>query len=104
MARNFYALQEFVNARYPDLQGTVQGGIYPPPFHAVVAAQLAQVLQWSTIGLMFFGNGVWTTLGITAPEWYGWFTDNKMQSFIGVFFVNSLANSMTATGAFDVGT
>jgi len=100
--RNFRALQEFLETRYPEFKGKIAGGNYPPPPHAVMAVQLAGVAQWGMIALMFAGSSIFATLGMAEPQWYKGMTENKMSAFIMVFFANSMAQSMTATGAFEV--
>jgi selT/selW/selH-like putative selenoprotein len=103
MVRNFRSLQEFLEVRYPEFRGQIQGGNYPPPSHAVIATQVAQLAQWSIIILMFGGDALFQAMGIIQhPEWYTYIKENKMSTFIGVFFANSVAQSMTATGAFEV--
>jgi thioredoxin reductase-like selenoprotein T len=81
---------------------SIIGGNYPPPYHAVVASQLAQLAQWSTIILMFAGDNIFATLGMTHPDWFTYIKENKMSTFIAIFFANSIAQSMTSTGAFEV--
>mmetsp|Transcript_32257 Transcript_32257/g.37886 ORF Transcript_32257/g.37886 Transcript_32257/m.37886 type:complete len:140 (-) Transcript_32257:382-801(-) len=103
MVRNFRSLQEFLEIRYPEFRGQIQGGNYPPPYHAVVASQCAQLAQWGAIILMFGGDAVFQAIGMTVhPEWYTYIKENKMSTFIGIFFANSVAQSMTSTGAFEV--
>jgi selT/selW/selH-like putative selenoprotein len=100
--RNFRALQEFLETRYPEFSGKVAGGNYPAPPYAIMAVQLAGLLQWGLIALMFAGSSIFSTLGMAEPDWYKSMLENKMSAFIMVFFVNSMAQSMTATGAFEV--
>lgn len=103
MSRNFRALAEFLEHRYPELRGKVHGSNYPPPAHATFAVQVAQLVQWSTLLLMLMGDGIFSTLGVhPSPAWYGQLKENKLNAFFGVFFMNSMAQSMTATGAFEV--
>lgn len=103
MSRNFRALAEFLEVRYPALRGQVHGSNYPPPPLALFAVQAAQLVQWSALTLMLMGDSVFTTLGINpTPGWYGQMKENKLNTFVGVFFMNSMAQSMTATGAFEV--
>ena len=67
-----------------------------------MAVQAAQLSQWAAIGLMVGGSTLFNALGLPEPEWYEWMKENKVSTFVGVFFANSVANSMTATGAFEV--
>lgn len=102
MVRNFRSLQEFLEQRYPEFRGKIAGGNYPPPPYAIMAVQLASLMQWGLIALMFAGSSIFSSLGMHEPQWYKDMTENKMSTFIMVFFVNSMAQSMTATGAFEV--
>jgi selT/selW/selH-like putative selenoprotein len=103
MVRNFRALAEFLETRYPELRGQVHGSNYPPPQHAIYAAQAAGLLQWAALGMYVGGPTLFAQMGIAPhPEWYTWMTENKMATFMGVFFANSAAQSMSATGAFEV--
>lgn len=100
--RNFRSLQEFLETRYPDLRGEVTGSNYPPPAHGVAAVQVAMAAQWGSLVLAFAGPSVFSTLGMPSPDWYQQLMQNKMTWFVGVFFANSFAQSLTATGAFEV--
>mmetsp|Transcript_22949 Transcript_22949/g.51750 ORF Transcript_22949/g.51750 Transcript_22949/m.51750 type:complete len:139 (+) Transcript_22949:334-750(+) len=102
MVRNFRALQEFLEYRYPELRGRVHGSNYPPPQFAMLLVQLAALLQWSAIALMIAGDKVFAMVGTATPPWAKSVMENKMNTFIGIFFFNSMAQSMTATGAFEV--
>lgn len=103
MARNFRALQEFLETRYPqDFQGRIAGGNYPAPPLATLAVQLAGLSQWALIALMFAGTSIFASLGMGEPDWYKTMAANKLNCFIAIFFMNSMAQSMTATGAFEV--
>ncbi len=78
------------------------GRHYPPPWYAVKCVQIAQMVQWSGIGLMFFGPTLFQSLGQPEPGWLKTFQQNKMNAFVGMFFMNSFAGSMVSTGAFEV--
>lgn len=96
-------LQKFLSHRFPDLEGRIHGGNYPPPDYAMALVTLAGYLQLTTLGLMFVGRPLFRLCGLGAgPEWYGAMMENKMQTFAFVFLANTLAASMTATGAFEV--
>jgi selT/selW/selH-like putative selenoprotein len=102
MARNYNSLKEFLESRYPELRGKVVGAHHPPPWHAAMMQQLAGVVQWGGIGLMFFGGSMFKIIAVPEPSWYRTFTENKMNAMIAMFFMNSICNSMVATGAFEV--
>jgi hypothetical protein len=92
---------QFLESRYPELQGKVVGAHHPPPWHAMMMQKVAGVVQWGGIGLMFFGGSMFKIMAVPEPPWYGTFTENKMNAMIGMFFKNSICNSMVATGAFE---
>ena len=69
----------------------------------MVLVTLAGYLQLATLGLMLVGRPLFRLCGLGAgPEWYGTMMENKMQTFAFVFLANTLAASITATGAFEV--
>lgn len=92
----------FLEQRYPALVGHIEGGTYPPPQHAVIAMQLAGMLQMATLALLFFGNQIFAMIGIPEPDLLKQMQDNKMMTFMTVFMLNSLATSMSSTGAFEI--
>lgn len=101
------SLREFLHNRYPGEFGPedIVGSNYPPPWYAGYVLMGAQSIQWSAMALMFFGSNVLTMLGYPAgvePNWFKELQQNKMGAFVGVFFMNSMAQSMTNTGAFEV--
>ena len=107
MRGNFVALREFLLNRYPGEFGPedIVGSNYPPPWHAGYASTGTQFLQWSVLGLIFFGKGALGVLGYPGgaePDWYKQLQENKMGAFIFVFFANSIAQSASTTGAFEI--
>lgn len=102
MKRNFVELQNFLSQRYPELEGSIGGETYPPPAYATLAVGFAGFVQMAAIALMFFGSKIFEVFGIPEPEWYDQVKNNKMMTFASVFMLNSMANSLTATGAFEV--
>jgi selT/selW/selH-like putative selenoprotein len=94
--------REFLESRFPELRGRVAGGHYPPPAHAALAVKAVGLIQWTGIGLMLAGGAFFQSLGVPEPELYVLLKENKMNAMIGFFFMNSIANSMVATGAFEV--
>ena len=99
-------LREFLLTRYPGEFGPddIVGVNYPPPWYATYFLLAAQMVQWCTLGLVFFGTNALRAIGYPngfEPEWYKQFKENKMGAFVMVFFTNSVAQSMTSTGAFE---
>lgn len=102
MKRNFVELQNFLAHRYPELQGKIAGENYPPPPYATMAVTAAGTIQMGGIVLMMFGGQIFGMVGMPEPQWYKELQENKMMAMCGVFFMNSMANSLTTTGAFEV--
>eukprot|EP01040_Poterioochromonas_malhamensis_P004999 gene4999-5361_t len=100
MQKYFQDLKRFVETQYPNV--VVQGDIYPPPTYAILIAQIASYLWLGGIAMIFAGAAIFQALGIKEPEWLLWISKNRMQTFMGLFLLNNVANSMLATGAFEV--
>merc|ERR1711871_638881 len=82
--------------------GSIHGENYPPPPYAHVASAVASSMQIGAVVLMIFGNQIFDMLGVPQPQFYKDMVENKMACFCGVFFMNSMANSLSTTGAFEV--
>lgn len=102
MKRNFVELQKFLTHRFPELTGSIKGQTYPPPPHAETAVYLASLIQMSLLAAMFFGSKLFEMAGVPEPHVLKAVQENKMMTFMGTFILNSWANSLTATGAFEV--
>jgi len=102
MQRNFVELQKFLEMNYPQLVGRVKGGVYPPPTHAVVIANIGSLAMWGGLLFSFLGDKIFGAFGMAPPGWYRFMKENPMQVFIGLFVFNSVAGSMAKTGAFEV--
>lgn len=102
MQRYFVDLKNFLETKYPELRGHVTGGLYPPPSHAVLLANLASYLWFGGIFLMVGGSSFLRNMNIPVPDFVRQLENNKLPVFLGLFMINNLANSMVATGAFEV--
>mmetsp|Transcript_1440 Transcript_1440/g.1980 ORF Transcript_1440/g.1980 Transcript_1440/m.1980 type:complete len:144 (-) Transcript_1440:406-837(-) len=102
MSRKFQELRNFLEQAYPELRGGVRGEIYPPPLYAQVISQLGGLLYFASLGLLFGGSFIFSTLGIGQPSWFKWMSENKLQCFFGIFIMNSVTGSLNKTGAFEV--
>ncbi len=106
-----------MEAGYPELIGNVEGGklikasvilyhfttgLYPPPLHAQYIAQLTSIMWIGGIFLMIGGSSIFSTLGIAEPAFYQFMKENQGMTMIGLFFLNSMGNSMLSTGAFEI--
>lgn len=102
MQKYFRDLQGFVESTYPEFQGNISGGLYPPPKYCEVIAQITGYIWIAGVALLMVGNHIFTALGIPEPEWYIWMKNNRMAAFIGLFMLNNVGHSFVATGAFEV--
>lgn len=102
MKRNFVELQNFLSTRYPELAGRIRGENYPPPAYAQMVVSAVGSLQMGAIVMLLFGSKIFEMLKMPEPELFGQMKENKMMTFMGIFMANSMANSLTSTGAFEV--
>lgn len=85
---------------YPQVE--IVGRNFPPSAKAVLCAQIGQYLFFAGIAVCFMGDGLFNALGWAHPEWYLSMKNNKMQTCLFLWFMNSIATSQMATGAFEV--
>lgn len=66
-------------------------------------SQVASWTQYAALGLLFFGDSVFNTLGIAPPGLYQQAKDNKAWSAFLVFMIGNQINAgLLTTGAFEV--
>lgn len=102
MRRNFVELQKILERRFPQLIGNIHGENYPPSPQAMLAVQVAGMLQMGAVAVMFFGSSLFQVLGMPEPEFVKYMQENKLMTFSSVFMMNSMATSMTKSGAFEI--
>jgi len=102
MANYFNQIQKFVVSNYPEFEGNVEGGLYPPPKYAEVIAAVTGYVWIGGIAFLLAGDQIFGSLGIQPPEMYTWMKNNKAGAFFGLFMMNNLGHSMLATGAFEI--
>ncbi|CAM9761163.1 unnamed protein product [Discosporangium mesarthrocarpum] len=104
MRRNYVELQQFLQANFPELRepGAVRGELFNPPSWALALAQAGQLVQMCGMGLALGGGFLFGTLGLPEPPFQPFIQANRVGVVIGLFFLNSLASSFVATGAFEV--
>lgn len=96
-------LSKFLRQNYPeDTFESISSDLYPPPAHAVLIAQLASYLWLVGIFLLLGGSKILGFLQLPMPDILKQAENNKMVVFLGLFMINNVANSMLATGAFEV--
>mmetsp|Transcript_31075 Transcript_31075/g.52495 ORF Transcript_31075/g.52495 Transcript_31075/m.52495 type:complete len:137 (+) Transcript_31075:230-640(+) len=102
MKNNFLGLKGFVESKYPQFQGRVSGEVYPPSNFAVVFSKIAGYAWFIGVALLLTGSTIFDTLGIPMPEPIVQMNKNKPVAFFVLFVINSLGNSLMATGAFEI--
>lgn len=125
MARNFHQLREFLETRNSNLigddvitlidtcysgsitflntfSGFVEGANYPPPKEKQILGQVLSFLFMGGIAVLLGGDTIFQTLNIPEPELYQSMKANKMTSFLLLFLLNNVGNSMLTTGAFEI--
>lgn len=102
MKNNFHGLKNFVEDKYPEFVGNVYGETYPPSAMNVLIAQLAGYVWMVGVVFLMGGSAIFQALGMRTPEFVEELNKNKMPAFIFLFVMNSMANSLTATGAFEI--
>lgn len=78
------------------------GANYPPPPIASMVSSFTGSLQTLGIIFIFFGERIFQFTGQEKPAWYEWIRSNSMLTVVSLFFLNSLAQNLRNTGAFEV--
>ncbi len=95
MRRNFVELQKFLQQRFPELEGKVHGGNYPPPDYAVALVTAGGYVQLATLALMVAGRPLFRLCGFAQPPgWYEGMMENKVggpaSNFLEMMSVHAL--------------
>eukprot|EP00746_Dinoflagellata_sp_MGD_P012083 gnl/MRDRNA2_/MRDRNA2_125595_c0_seq1.p1 gnl/MRDRNA2_/MRDRNA2_125595_c0~~gnl/MRDRNA2_/MRDRNA2_125595_c0_seq1.p1 ORF type:complete len:134 (+),score=20.09 gnl/MRDRNA2_/MRDRNA2_125595_c0_seq1:290-691(+) len=81
----------------------VHGTEYPP---TPLRATLSQALFYFQIGLfilIFAGEHIFEYFKVREPEWFRGFKDNKLASFMMIWFMGSMMQTqLLSTGAFEI--
>jgi selT/selW/selH-like putative selenoprotein len=99
-------VKELLEKHYPQLE--VNGGNYPTPASKVLLANALHVVQLGVIGLVVAGEYLFTNVlnypvGGPFPPFYESIKEKKLLVGFGAWMVgNSLAQSLTSTGAFEI--
>lgn len=105
MQRNYLQLKQFLEMKFPELQGRITGGNYPPPPQAVIITNLVSGIQIFAMLSMLVGDAIWNYVPFAngPPMWYHDVKANPVPVMIGLFiFIPTMANSFVTTGAFEV--
>lgn len=95
-------MKEFLESRYPELQGKIQGANYPAHPGLQLLATVAGFMQTFGMIFVFFGDKLFGMMGLPEPPWFLTLKDNKMMAFGAFFMFNTVAQNLVSTGAFEV--
>jgi len=96
---------EFLAQEFPELEGNITGGNYPPPPHALIWLQGMQIAQLVFLAFMILGDGLWNWIPFiqNPPNAYWEAKKYGMQIGIGLFLIlPQMVNTMVVTGAFEI--
>lgn len=102
MGRNFHQLREFLETRNSKLIGFVEGTNYPPPKEKQIIGQIMSFVFMAGIALLLGGETIFQMLNMPEPQMYQSMKANKMTSFLLLFLLNNVGNSLLTTGAFEI--
>ena len=105
MKGNFNRMAKFLEESYPEFQGRIEGGNYPPPPLAELLSNILSMVQLLALLYMFFGGErVLRMIGYRAiPHWYGTIQNNSLQIGIALFLVlPQVLAKFLITGAFEI--
>lgn len=67
---------------------------------------IAAVVQFTYMALMmfcFFGDALFSMIGIPPPNAYNWVRENKLTAGFMIYFLgNNIVNGLMSTGAFEI--
>lgn len=92
--------RQMLQQTYPHIQ--VVGRNFPPTPQKVLIAQVGQYAFFAGIALVFMGDQIFAAIGRAPPGWYHSMAENKMQSCLMLWIMNSIAASQMSTGAFEI--
>ncbi|KAF4315741.1 hypothetical protein BBO99_00009371 [Phytophthora kernoviae] len=98
---NFNQVKKYVEDTFPHLVDRVYGANYDVDPTKKMLSQAINIAQVSAIILLVFGEYILLALGIDMTM-LRWALNNRIPSFFIVLFMGSLANSLTASGAFEI--
>lgn len=106
MKRNFVEVAKFLEHKFPDLRGKIQGQQYPvPPLVELLQRIISYVqligLAWMVVG----GQTLLRMLGYQQemPRWFWIIQNNGMHiGFLVFFILPQILNSFAVNGAFEI--
>lgn len=96
-------IRQYLAHHMPELNALIVVENYPAAEVYVILAGLANFAMMFVCGLLFFGDAILGALGIQqVPAFLEVVRENKMKTVMFMFLVNSFAQKLTATGAFEI--
>ena len=105
MKKTYVQLSRYITSYFPDTQGLITGEVDRPPEMWIFISQITSLLQIMGMAFIVLGDTMLQTFGLNpsnTPNWLKTVKENKMPLFFALFFLNNVANSHLATGAFEV--
>lgn len=87
---------------FPALHGRIHGENYPATYLKETIASLMSTLQMVGIAMIFFGEKIFTGMGLEVPSWQKWMAENKMMSGLMIMLGGNLTQQLRMSGAFEV--
>ncbi len=96
-------IKEFLQVHgYTDSVVVINGANHPTAPWKQSVASVASVAWMGGLALNFFGETVFSTLGIKEkPAFYNYLKENPMGTLGGLFLMNNMAHGLLTTGAFE---
>jgi len=102
MKNNFLGLKNVLEQHISEFRGNVFGDVYPPSTFAVWIAEVTGMVWLLGIALIIFGKSLFDIIGLPAPSFVDYISNNKVQTFVVLFVMNNIGHSYLATGAFEI--
>lgn len=102
MQQNFLEVKRFLERKYPQLVGNIEGGYYPLPPTNQLIASVAQYVYMGGLFYLFGGTYIFQHFGIQEPEFLQPIQQNKVAAFGALFMINMIGANFARTGAFEV--
>lgn len=124
MSGYYNQVKKFIELKYPEFEGYISGGYYPPPFYIQFLANLMTYVWYIGIILLLFTDPIFNFIhdllfsknqaekdkklnnSLITEETFNqirnYVADNKGQLFFGLIMCNFFIMSFYSTGAFEI--
>lgn len=96
------ALKQFLEQRYPQLQGRVRGQHHPSTPSGALALRAAQLLQAASTAFVFAGEQLLAMVGINRHPVALQALENRFPIMTMSFLLSNYAQNLATTGAFEI--